>query len=225
MKVEVEKLPPSYDVNMDKKLIWLKPIVKLKRLSLRLRVSKTGVGESTDILVEKKLFPRNYNWKEDTKLNKLKPQIRLRKINTKDRELLAFNEINNVKRNIWEFRRLEANNNNHWKDSSSRKKLSFNNVRLHANPTTVRQRLDNAKMYEKFNENHADDIFENVRGKMFPARLLDDSCSSVDSVGAEVSVSPRSPVVPPLPRVLTPDHTLLASEDTAISPPEKNRYA
>ena len=84
--------------------------------------------------------------------------------------------------------------------------------------------MDNAKMYEKFNENHADDIFENVRGKMFPARLLDDSSSSVDSVGAEVSVSPRSPVVPPLPRVLTPDHTLLASEDTVISPPEKNRY-
>ena len=79
-------------------------------------------------------------------------------------------------------------------------------------------------MYEKFNENHADDIFENIPGKMFRARLLDDSCSSVDSLEVSVS-SPRSPVVAPLPRVHTPDHGLLASDDTAISPPEKNRYA
>ena len=78
-------------------------------------------------------------------------------------------------------------------------------------------------MYEKFNENHADDIFEDIPGKMFRARLLDDSCSSVDSLEVSVS-SPRSPVVAPLPRVLTPDHGL-ASDDTAISPPEKNRYA
>ena len=208
---------------MDKKLIRLKPIVKLKRLSLR--VLKTGVGETIVIHDEKKRSPRNYNWKKDIKLNKLKPQqVRLRKLTAEDMKLQSFNEIDNDKSDIWEFRRLEANNNGHWNDNSSRKKLAFNNVLLHANPTTVKQRMDNAKMYEKFNENHADDIFEDIPGKMFRARLLDDSCSSVDSLEVSVS-SPRSPVVAPLPRVHTPDHGLLASDDTAISPPEKNRYA